>query len=455
MSVWATPFRCRWSIAAIALAAAACAQVAVDSETAPSALVPQLFAASEVYKGIGLLAAGDPLPFVAGVRYLGGPSGDSTLGVLGVSLANRALSFRRSGDVYEARYRVEVTFRLGGHIVTQVAQEETVRVVSFPETQRSDESLIFQRFVMLPPGPLDVTISIRDGFGSGFNRVTGSIQVPRYRTEPALSSLVPIYEGTPRGDRSALPDIVVNPRATVPYGADSLLVYFEEYGVGPRDVVVRLLAGQDQRELWRDTVPGSAAPFSGRVLRLSPAQLPVGEILLQAFIVGGVDTVSGPALISFSDQWVVANFDETLFLLRYFGYDDAVRTMREASAAQRLDLWRRFWKDTDPDPATAENEALELYFQRLQEANERFREGTDPGWLTDRGEVYITLGEPDELFDSSSDLQGQGQRYIRWSYISLRVTIDFVDETGFGRFRLTTASRAAYQEALIRKRRGN
>ena len=80
-------------------------------------------------------------------------------------------------------------------------------------------------------------------------------------------------------------------------------------------------------------------------------------------------------------------------------------------------------------------------------ANERFQEAGEPGWLSDRGEVFITIGEPDEVFDLSSDFQGRG-RVIRWNYFSHRLTLDFVDETGFGRFRLTPSGRAEYQRVL-------
>jgi len=42
---------------------------------------------------------------------------------------------------------------------------------------------------------------------------------------------------------------------------------------------------------------------------------------------------------------------------------------------------------------------------------------------------------------------------VRWSYIDLRLTIFFQDETGFGRLRLTPASRAEYERVLVRLRR--
>jgi len=160
-----------------------------------------------------------------------------------------------------------------------------------------------------------------------------------------------------------------------------------------------------------------------------------------------------PFLVSFSDQWAITNYDEMISLLRYFDRQDWVDRLRRAPADQRPAVWREFYKATDPVEATPENEALEAYFRRIQLANQRFRESGGAGWLTDRGEVLISLGEPDDVFDFSTDVSRSGARGIRWTYNSLRLTLFFQDQTGFGRFRLTPLSRAEFQRAVSQVRR--
>ena len=91
------------------------------------------------------------------------------------------------------------------------------------------------------------------------------------------------------------------------------------------------------------------------VATADPGALPIGELRLEA-MVPGRDTIRAPLLISFSEQWVIANFDEVLNLLRHFGYDERIRALRSAPPAERPELWRSFWRDTDPNPATPENE---------------------------------------------------------------------------------------------------
>jgi GWxTD domain-containing protein len=140
-----------------------------------------------------------------------------------------------------------------------------------------------------------------------------------------------------------------------------------------------------------------------------------------------------------------------LDLLRYFGHEDLLKQLKKAPAKDRPRLWQEFYKQTDPVPATPENEALEQYFGRMSIANQRFTNEEVPGWRTDRGMVFITLGEPDEVYDGSSTTQG---RIIRWTFTSLRLEVVFEDVANVSRFRLTSESLSAYERVLSRVRRG-
>jgi GWxTD domain-containing protein len=65
-----------------------------------------------------------------------------------------------------------------------------------------------------------------------------------------------------------------------------------------------------------------------------------------------------------------------------------------ALAGDRRAFIEEFWKKRDPTPGTPANEFKEQYFARITEANHLFSEAGEPGWLQDRGRVYILLGPP-------------------------------------------------------------
>ena len=57
-----------------------------------------------------------------------------------------------------------------------------------------------------------------------------------------------------------------------------------------------------------------------------------------------------------------------------------------------------FWNHRDPTPNSPTNEFKTEHFRRIAYANQQLgREGAVPGWKTDRGRMYILLGEPLEI----------------------------------------------------------
>ena len=422
----------------------------------PGASLPRLFDATAIYRSMGSLVGGGALPFVASVRYLAGPTPDSTLALFSASLTNQALSFQRRGGAFVAEYRVEAAFFTDSGVVPvrQIGSDQQVRVRNFQETLRNDESIIFQQFVTLPPGTYRVSVTVRDRNGPAVARAERVDTAPRFAApKPIMTQPVAVYTAEGRHQRADLPKLVANPRATLPYGSDSMHFYIERYGARPGLLMARVVDGTD-KELWRDSVRLVAGTdLAYGTIVVAPGQLPVGQVELRAVPAGGGDTTRARFLVSFSNQWVITNFDEMASLLRYFDRQDWVDSLRRASPERRPEVWREFWKATDPVPFTPENEALDDYFRRVQAANVRFQDEGEPGWLTERGEVFITLGEPDEMLDMSNGMDRSGVRVIRWTYNTQRLVLYFQDQTGFSRFRLTPASRSEYQRVLARVRR--
>jgi len=449
----------RAATVALVLVGAGCGawqRVGSSDTPAPGTTLPHLFDATTIYRSMGFLATGGPLPFVASVRYLRGPAPDSTLALFSLSLANSAITFQRSGVEFLAEYRVEATFRgdTGLAPLRRIARDEQVRVRSFQETLRGDESVIFQQIVTLPPGTYTVSVMVRDRNGPAFARTERVDTAPNLWSRPGMTRPIPVYEGAGRTQTAALPALIANPRATLPYGSDTLRFYVEAYGLtGRTRLVARVTDGSD-RELWRDTVAlRGDASLAAAAIAVAPDRLPVGQAEIETTPVGGGDTTRARFLVSFSNQWVITNFEEMLSLLRYFDRAEWVDSLRKAPPEQRPTVWRAFWKATDPVAITPENEALDDYFRRVQQANVRFPDEGEPGWLSDRGEVLITLGEPDEVLDLSSGLDRSGLRAIRWTYTNYRLVLFFQDQTGFNHFKLTPTSRAEYQRVLARVRR--
>ena len=443
---------------ALGASLAACAQwsrVGSPDNPKPAVAVTRLFDPASQYRAMGFLAGGDPLPWVGAVRWLAGATPDSTLALVSLSFANHSLRFRRDGNDFVGAYRVELTFHGATGTPRTITRDETVRVRSFQETLRADESVIFQQYVSVVPGPCTIGITVRDRDAVGASRQERNDTIPRFGGA-SLSSPIPVYEGAGRTRRDTVPALVTNPRATLPYGNDTLLFYIEGYGLPAGSRVAGAVEAQNGDTLWADTLTFGVDPALTRAtFRVPPGKLPVGQERFYVAALGGGLHAVAPFLVSFSSQWVVTNYDEMLSLLRYFPRQDLIDKLRHAPDSLRPQAWRDFWNASDPVSMTPENEALNEYLTRVQVASARYTESADPGWLTDRGEVFITLGDPDEMYDLENDYSRTGVHGIRWIYSSLRLDLLFIDQSGFGRFRMTPGSRADFDRVATRLRHEN
>jgi GWxTD domain-containing protein len=74
---------------------------------------------------------------------------------------------------------------------------------------------------------------------------------------------------------------------------------------------------------------------------------------------------------------------------------------------ERDQFIEQFWQRRNPNPESPDNEFRDEYYARIAYANEHFAAGK-PGWMTDRGHIYIAYGKPD-----STDSHPSGGEYER------------------------------------------
>jgi GWxTD domain-containing protein len=110
-----------------------------------------------------------------------------------------------------------------------------------------------------------------------------------------------------------------------------------------------------------------------------------------------------------------------------------------------------FWNLRDFDRDTEENEYKEAYFNRIEEANHLFKEGATPGWLQDRGRIYILLGPPDERFVYPTGYQIYDRPSEVWLYGMFPII--FIDESSTQNYDMAPMS-AQYLAILLRFQMG-
>lgn len=107
------------------------------------------------------------------------------------------------------------------------------------------------------------------------------------------------------------------------------------------------------------------------------------------------------------------NIDYAIELMYYILTEDEFDDMQDGNSSEKFLKLLDFWKTKDPTPETPYNEAMEVYFSRVDYAFFNYATISAPdGALTDRGKIFILFGPPDIINDKLTD----GTSYEIWTY---------------------------------------
>ncbi len=423
------------------------------SQPGSAAAEPAALNLVDFNRRIGLLSHGAPLPFTGSVTYLATETPDSTYVLVALTLPPSALVFRRESDQHRADYRVLLTVKRGDATVGRVEAVETVRVGSVREVTSVENSIIFQQIMSVAPGPYTLSVSVTDEASAKKGTAEVAVAAPRLAAG-TVSKPVAFYEVSPRLARDSTPRIVTNPRATFTFGRDSTIdFYVEAYGVRfPGRIGVSVQA--ESATVWTDSVEmrQGNSDLATAIVRIPVARFAPGLAYVATWAPGSTDTVKTPFFVGYGEPVPPTTFAGMISYLRYFASDARLRALGSAPVQTRGMAWANFYRETDSNPATPENEALFAYLERLRYVDAQFAEGTTPGWRTDRGMVYLLFGQYDaavDPFGSSADRSERG-RSLQWEFRSLNLSVEFIRAAPFAQWRMTATSEQAVRSAARR-----
>lgn len=139
--------------------------------------------------------------------------------------------------------------------------------------------------------------------------------------------------------------------------------------------------------------------------------------------------------------------------VRWIITDEERKAFKSLSNDEERDAFiEQFWQRRNPDPDSPENTFREEHYRRIAYANEHFAAGK-PGWMTDRGHIYIAFGPADDVeshpsggsYERPMD-EGGGETatypFEVWHYrylegIGQNIDIEFVDTCMCGDYHMT------------------
>ncbi len=175
-----------------------------------------------------------------------------------------------------------------------------------------------------------------------------------------------------------------------------------------------------------------------KIERISTNSFIIGNYTFQIIDKANKEIVASRDLVYRWDYLPVSlkNLDLAISQLVYVATSKELEYIKSAKTKEEKERrFLKFWKDNDPTPNTPKNELMIEYYNRIKIANEKYSHYVD-GWKTDMGMVFIIYGNPNNI--ERHPFESNSRPYEIWEYYDIKKRFIFVDETGFGDYRLTT-----------------
>lgn len=352
------------------------------------------------------------------------------------------IQFVRTSKGYEGGY--STTFSVysedGETLLLEKMWSERITAASFEESSSKENFNISFRSFNLDPGKYSVKTTFMDKDSRIDYTTSNTLEVKDFSKKPALSDIMLISQNTiVDGQNKMIPNVSGNV-----YGSNNgIKLYFEIYS----DSVTTYKIGFRITNKDDEVIYSSAAEqlLDNEITKIfhniDSLELGLGKYNLSVDLLDDDDKIIVSSTKEFRSKQkglpiAVDDIDKVIAQSVYIATPEEMEVMEAGETElEKTKAFFNFWKTKDPSPGNDENEVLEEYFARVAFSNENFSHYVE-GWKSDRGMVFITLGGPNNI--DRHPFEYNTKPYEVWYYYELNRSFTFVDETGFGDYRLIT-----------------
>lgn len=359
-----------------------------------------------------------------------------------IQVPYKSLQFIKSGQGFTAKYSVVVSVfdESKQRLIVEKTWNETINVIDFNQTtSRLNYNIGFRSFD-LKPGNYFFRTAVIDSDSKKEVKSENVFRVREINSPLDMSDLLLVTRSDQRTNQ-VIPNITRNVTLSVTglqffyevYSSDSTADQITmDYEIIDKESKVVL-----KKSLTKDIVLGR----NQFVETIDDLKLDLGTFILRATLKDGAFKNITTLNKSFFSRWVglpgnVTDLDKAISQMVYIATPDEMSRLRNSKDNdEKLRNFLEFWKKKDPSPNNEENEVFNEYFRRVAYANDNFSNYNE-GWRTDRGMVYIILGAPNNI--DRHPFEYDSKPYEIWEYYELNRRFVFLDQTGFGDYRLIT-----------------
>jgi len=357
-----------------------------------------------------------------------------------VQVPYTSIQFVKKDNGFYANYNITLSFtdESKTNIIFERNWKEKIKTNDFDQTLSGGNYNLSYKTYDLNPGKYFVKCIVEDSDSRAASSKEIPLIVKQISDSLGVSDLMLVSEFV---KDSTGEKIIPNVTASVTNRSNLVPLYFEIYSDKKREINIEyslddLKKNTSFKQMEHITVNPGTNLIKHTVNNVS---FSVGEYLLNAVIKDNdwkiITSVEKKIFSKIHGvPLAITDLNKAVDQIVYIASPEELDFIKEGkSYEEKLERFLSFWDKKKPNPKTDDNPILYEYFRRVDYANKNFK-GLGEGWRSDMGMIFITFGPPSSV--ERHPLDSNTKPYEIWDYYELNRSFVFIDQTGFGDYRL-------------------
>jgi len=346
------------------------------------------------------------------------------------------LQFVKYNDKFRAKYSLTLTIYDEGkeNILKEKTWNGKIFSNSFEEASSDNNFKFGLKSFELTPGKYHLECDLYDKDSKKDFKIESGLTVREFKNDLSFSDILLVSSEVDG-------KLILNISNAISSADSSLFFYYEIYSNKNDSLNIRYTIKTEDNDIVSSVVKKQniIAGTNQIKMQLDNSQFSLGKYVLSITAldennngISGISKIFVSKIYGFPSS--ITDLDLAAEQMVYITSEDVIDDIvGTKDPDEKLQKFKDFWKKKDPTPQTPHNEVLNEYYRRVAYANKHFKKYYD-GWKTDMGMIYIMLGPPQNVDRHPFELDSKP--YEVWYYYNINQAFYFVDETGFGDYRL-------------------
>lgn len=352
------------------------------------------------------------------------------------------MQFVKTNAGFEAKYNLTISVfdEDKKNLLVEKSWIEKITVKDFEQTISKNNFNLSLKSFNLSPGKYFIRTSFEDAESRQEFVTENEIKIRQLNQSFSVSDVMLISKQTVvEGSSKIIPNVSRNVAAK----KDGIPVFYEIYSEYARDIKIEYsLVDNEKVKVFTEEIERRIDSGKTQIFHtIKDVELGLGNYLFAVDLKDSKNQLAISTGKYFVSRWIgvpssIRDLDKAIAQMVYIATSSELDEIQSApTQEEKIKRYLDFWKKKDPDPRSEDNPVFNEYYRRVAFSNENFSHYIE-GWRTDRGMVYIILGAPNNI--NRHPFEYDSKPYEVWEYYELNKSFIFLDETGFGDYRLIT-----------------